>query len=85
MRGSVRAANYDLCASNNSVIPSRGKGTIVIGLVVSLPPGTYAWIAPHSGLAANNFIDVGPGVVDSIYWGEIKVVLYSHSAKDFAV
>ena len=52
---------------------------------MSLPPGTYARIAPRSGLAIRNFINVGAGVVDSDYWGEIKVVLFNHSAEDFAV
>ena len=78
--GSAGVAGYDLCAANNCVIPSRGKGTIDTGLAVSLPPGTYAWIAPRSRLAIKNFIDVGAGVVDSDYRGEIKVVLFNHSA-----
>ena len=39
--GSAGAAGYDLCAASNCVISSRGKGTVEIGLVVSLPPGTY--------------------------------------------
>ena len=28
---------------------------------------------------------LGAGLVDLDYWGEIKVVLFNHSAKDFAV
>ena len=55
------------------------------GLAVALPAGTYARIAPRSGLAIRNFIDVGAGVVDSDYWGEIKMVLFNHSAEDFKV
>ena len=84
-RGSAGAAGYDLCAASNCVIPSWGKGTVEIGWAVSLPPGIYARIAPRSGLAIRNFIDIGAGVVDSDYWGEIKVVLLNHSAEDFAV
>ena len=52
---------------------------------MSLPPGTYARIAPRSGLTIRNFIDVGVGVVDLDYRGKIKVVLFNHSAEDFAV
>ena len=55
------------------------------GLAVALPAGTYARIAPRSGLAIRNFINVGVGVVDSDYRGEIKVVLFNHSAEDFKV
>ena len=79
--GSAGAAGYDLCAAGSYVIPSRGKGTVETGLAVALPAGTYARIAPHSGLTIRNFINVGAGVVDSDYWGEIKVVLFNHSAE----
>ena len=84
-QGSAGAGRYDLYAGSNCVMTSRGKGTIDTGLAVSLPPGTYARIAPRAGLAIRNFIDIGLGVVDSDYWGEIKVVLFNHSAEDFAV
>ena len=52
---------------------------------MSLPLGTYAWIAPRSGLPIKNFSNVGGGIVDSDYWGEIKVVLFNHSAEDFTI
>ena len=84
-QGSAGAAGYDLCVASNCIIPSQGKGTVETGLAVSLPPGTYARIAPRSGLAIKNFIDVGAGVVDSDYRGEIKVALFNHSGEDFAV
>ena len=54
-------------------------------MVVSLPPGTYAQIAPRSGLAIRNLIDVRVGVGDSDYRGKIKVILFNHSAEDFVV
>ena len=84
-QGSVGAVGYDLCIASNYAILSWGKRTIETGLAVSLPPGTYARIAPRSGLAIRNFISVGAGLVDSDYWGKIKVVLFNHSAEDFAV
>ena len=76
-RGSAGAVGYDLCAASNCIISPRGKRTVETGLAVTLPPGTYARIAPRSGLAIKNFIDVGAGVVDSDYQGEIKVVLFT--------
>ena len=83
--GSAGAAAYDLCAAGSCIISSRGKGTVDTGLAVALPAGTYARIAPRSGLAIRNFIDVRAGVVDLDYRGEIKVVLFNHSAEDFKV
>lgn len=34
-------------------------------------------IAPRSGLAAKNFIDVGAGVIDEDYRGEVCVLLFN--------
>ena len=85
LRRSVGAVGYDLCAASSCVITSRGKGTMETRLAVALPLSTYARIAPCSGLAIRSFIDVGAGRVDSDYWGDIKVVLLNHSAKDFKV
>ena len=62
------------------MIPTKGKGVVQIGLVVSLPSGVYARIAMHSRLVVKKFIDVGARVIDSDYWGEIGVVLFNHSA-----
>jgi dUTP pyrophosphatase len=44
-----------------------------------VPEGYYARIAPRSGLAVKNGIDVLAGVVDSSYRGEVKVVLMNLS------
>ena len=46
VRGTVGAPGYDISAANGCVIPTHGKGSVDIGLAVSLPPGTYARIAP---------------------------------------
>jgi dUTP pyrophosphatase len=41
--------------------------------------------APRSGLAWKNHLDVGAGVVDADYRGNVGVVLFNHGDKDFAV
>ena len=55
------------------------------GLAISFPAGLYARIAPKSGLALKKFIDVGLGVVDSVYRGEVGVVLFNDGDQDFEV
>ena len=47
--------------------------------------GNYGRIAPRSGLAAKNSIDVGAGVIDSDYRGEVKVLLFNFSEIDFKI
>ena len=42
-------------------------------------------LAPRSGLALKKFIDVGAGVIDSDYRGEIGVVLFNFGEDDFVV
>jgi len=53
------------------------------GLAVAIPPGTYARVAPRSGLAVKHSIDTGAGVVDEDYRGEVGVVLFNHGDADF--
>ena len=79
------AVRYDLCASQDCTIPAGGKGLVHTGLVISFPAGLYARIAPRSGLALKRFIDVGVGVVDADYRGEVGVVLFNHGDQDFQV
>ena len=47
--------------------------------------GNYGRIAPRSGLAAKNPMDVGAGVIDSDYRGEVKVLLFNFSEIDFKI
>ena len=42
---------------------------------IEIPKGYYGRVAPRSGLAVKNGIDVLAGVIDSGYRGEIGVVL----------
>lgn len=52
---------------------------------VQLPPGTYGRIAPRSGLALKNFIDVGAGVIDADYRGNLQILIFNHSDKEFEI
>ena len=84
-RSTNGAAGYDLCASQNCSIPAGGKRLVPIGRAISFPTGLYARIAPRSRLALKKFIDVGAGVVDLDYHGEVCVVLFNHGDGDFEV
>lgn len=53
------------------------------GLAIAIPSGTYARVAPRSGLAVKQFIDTGAGVIDEDYRGEVGVVLFNHSDVEF--
>ena len=68
-------AGYDLYAVESAIINPLARKLVGTGLVMEIPQGYYARIAPRSGLAINNGIDVLAGVCDSTYRGEVKVVL----------
>jgi len=64
---------YDLSSNEAKTVPAKGKALITTGISVAIPEGNYGRIAPRSGLAWKNFIDVGAGVIDEDYRGELKV------------
>lgn len=79
------AAGFDLKSAYDVVIPKHGKELIMTDLKLQLPAGCYGRIAPRSGLAVKNFIDVGAGVIDNDYKGNIGIVLFNHSDTAFVV
>ena len=52
-------------------IPARGKGLVRTDIQIKVPNGTYGRIAPRSGLAWKHHIDIGAGVVDEDYRGNV--------------
>ncbi|KAL2471776.1 Deoxyuridine 5'-triphosphate nucleotidohydrolase [Abeliophyllum distichum] len=84
-KASSLSAGYDLSSATETKVPSRGKALIPTDLSIAIPEGTYARIAPRSGLAWKHSIDVGAGVIDADYRGPVGVILFNHSDSDFEV
>ena len=83
--GSKLAAGYDLKSAYDYIIPGMGKIIAKTDISIRVPDGTYGRVAPRSGLAAKNHIDIGAGVVDQDYTGNIGVVMFNHAQEDFEV
>ena len=66
-------------------MPARGKASIRTDLQIQLPEGCYGRRAPRSGLVLQHHIDIGGGVIDADYRGNVGVVLYNHSDLPFTV
>jgi deoxyuridine 5'-triphosphate nucleotidohydrolase len=64
---------------------SLGRKLISTGLQIGIPRNHYGRIAPRSGLALIHFIDVGAGVIDQDYRGEVKVLLFNFGEENFEV
>ncbi|XP_036590143.1 deoxyuridine 5'-triphosphate nucleotidohydrolase, mitochondrial isoform X2 [Trichosurus vulpecula] len=84
-KGSARAAGYDLYSAYDYTIPAMEKALVKTDIQISLPPGSYGRVAPRSGLAAKHFIDVGAGVIDEDYRGNVGVVLFNFGKETFEV
>lgn len=84
-KGSKDAAGFDLYSSEEIVVPAKNKCLVSTGISISIPKDCYGRVAPRSGLACKNFIDVGAGVIDSDYRGEVKVLLFNFSDTDFKI
>lgn len=83
-RKTVGSAGFDLYACENKVIRSQHRSLVSTGVKIQIPLDCYARIAPRSGLSVSE-IDVGAGVVDSDYRGELKVLLINNSTNDYHV
>lgn len=80
-RATSGAAGYDLFALADCVIPKDRHRLVNIGIQIDIPPNTYGRIAPRSSMSLNG-IDVGAGVIDSDYTGDIRVLLLNRSTTD---
>lgn len=84
-RADSGAAGYDLSACESQVIPAGKWARVDTGIMLEFPGDCYARVAPRSGLAFKNGLDVFAGVVDSSYRGTVAVILMNHSGVDFTV
>jgi len=85
VQGTDKSAGYDIKACETVLIPARSKQTVKTGLRVEFPVGVYGRLASRSGLAVKHGIEVGAGVIDEDYEGELMVLLWNHSDCDFKV
>ena len=83
-KASEEAAGFDLYNAEDITVAARGQALVETGIAIRLPKGCYGRIASRSGLAHQNSIHVGAGVIDPDYRGTLKVILFNLGDKDFA-
>lgn len=77
-------AGFDICYyGHESYIDARSRQFISTGVRINIPNGWFGRISPRSGLARDHGLDVGAGIIDSGYTGEIILCLFNHSDKDY--
>jgi dUTP pyrophosphatase len=70
-------AGLDLSACERVEIGPGDRAVVATGLAVAIPEGHAGFVQPRSGLASRHGITIvnTPGLVDSGYRGELRVVL----------
>ena len=81
-------AGLDLAACEPVTLAPGARAVVPTGLAVAIPEGHAGFVQPRSGLAARHGITIvnTPGLVDSGYRGELKVILHNtDTAEPFVV
>jgi dUTP pyrophosphatase len=77
-------AGYDVFSSQDVLIAKGKRELVPLGIAVQVPDYYYLRVAPRSGLSVKG-IDIGAGVIDSSYRGEVKVLVINNTEDDFIV
>lgn len=78
-------AAFDIEADEGTVVRALDRELISTGVRMAIPEGYCGIIKSRSGLAVKNGIEVGAGVIDAGYRGEIKVLLFNHTEENFYI
>lgn len=80
----VGDAGLDLRAAEDAVLKPFERKLIPCGIAMAIPKGFAGFVMPRSGLAAKHGISIvnSPGLIDSNYRGEIKVILVNLDAHE---
>jgi len=77
-------AGLDLAACERVELPPGERAVVGTGLAVAIPDGYAGYVQPRSGLAAKHGMSMvnTPGLVDSGYRGELKVILLNTDRRE---
>ena len=70
-------AGFDLAACERVELAPGARALVSTGIAIAVPEGYAGFVQPRSGLAARHGITIvnSPGLIDSGYRGEVKIVL----------
>lgn len=80
-------AGVDLTSVERLTLAAGERALVPTGIAVAIPKGFGGFVQPRSGLAARFGITLtnSPGLVDSNYRGEIKVIIQNTGDADFGI
>jgi dUTP pyrophosphatase len=88
--GSKYAAGLDICSSTDCTVKAKERLLVPTGITVSWvgeeADKYYLRVAPRSGLSVKHNIDIGAGVIDYDYRGEIFICFINNdNTKDYNI
>lgn len=80
-------AGLDLHAAESASLEPGRRASVGTGVAIEVPPGHAGLVLPRSGLAARHGIALvnAPGLIDSGYRGELRVLLLNTGDERFEV
>lgn len=77
-------AGLDISACERVELRPGERAVVGTGLAVAIPDGYAGLVLPRSGLAARHGVTIvnSPGLVDSGYRGEVKIILLNTDARE---
>jgi dUTP pyrophosphatase len=77
-------AGFDLAACERVELAPGERAVVGTGVAVAIPEGYAGFVQPRSGLADRHGISIvnSPGLIDSGYRGELKVILVNTDRSD---
>lgn len=84
-QGHPHDAGYDLVAREDVILePGGGRAAVPTGVAVAIPAGFAGFVQPRSGLALRHGVTClnTPGLIDSGYRDEIRVILVNLDAAE---
>lgn len=77
-------AGFDLRSTVDLVLAPGERGLVPTGIAVAIPLGYAGLVQPRSGLATRHGVSIvnTPGLIDSGYRGEIKVITINLDPKE---
>lgn len=85
VRSTIGSVGYDIYASDCAEVMPHARKLISTGLTINFPSDVWARISPRSGLSVKSCIDIGAGIIDSDYRGEIKVLIINNGDNSFPI
>ena len=77
-------AGLDLVACERAELGPGERAVVGTGVAVAIPDGHAGLVVPRSGLAARHGLTIvnAPGLIDSGYRGEVKVILLNTDSRE---